>query len=113
MSRLPRKLRNDLNFTRQGDVDVAFLRAVAWRSFLDNHVRDLVSIDFFTVPTATLTAPRPVESPSMGKVIAVPKVGGRRINWAIRIVFRMLPNYTIRKYSEGDPAEWRMTYWNC
>ncbi len=24
-----------------------------WRSFLDNHVRDLVSIDFFTVPTAT------------------------------------------------------------
>jgi len=25
-----------------------------WRTFLDNHVRDLVSIDFFTVPTATL-----------------------------------------------------------
>ena len=24
-----------------------------WRAFLDNHVRDLVSIDFFTVPTAT------------------------------------------------------------
>lgn len=24
-----------------------------WRSFLDNHVKDLVSIDFFTVPTAT------------------------------------------------------------
>ena len=24
-----------------------------WRSFLDNHLRDLVSIDFFTVPTAT------------------------------------------------------------
>ena len=24
-----------------------------WRSFLDNHVRDLFSIDFFTVPTAT------------------------------------------------------------
>ena len=23
-----------------------------WRSFLDNHLRDLVSIDFFTVPTA-------------------------------------------------------------
>src|SRR5689334_5774715 len=23
-----------------------------WRTFLDNHVRDLVSIDFFTVPTA-------------------------------------------------------------
>ena len=23
-----------------------------WRSFLDNHVRDLVSVDFFTVPTA-------------------------------------------------------------
>jgi putative transposase len=24
-----------------------------WRTFLDNHVNDLVSIDFFTVPTAT------------------------------------------------------------
>lgn len=25
-----------------------------WRTFMDNHVRDLVSIDFFTVPTAQL-----------------------------------------------------------
>ena len=25
----------------------------SWRSFLDNHVEDLVSIDFFTLPTAT------------------------------------------------------------
>jgi len=25
----------------------------SWRTFLDNRVRDLVSIDFFTVPTAT------------------------------------------------------------
>src|SRR5262249_7434082 len=25
-----------------------------WRAFLDNHIRDLVSIDFFTVPTARL-----------------------------------------------------------
>ena len=24
-----------------------------WRTFLDNHVRDLASIDFFVVPTAT------------------------------------------------------------
>jgi hypothetical protein len=24
-----------------------------WRTFLDNHVKELVSIDFFTVPTAT------------------------------------------------------------
>ena len=24
-----------------------------WRTFLDNHVRDVVSVDFFTVPTAT------------------------------------------------------------
>ena len=27
-----------------------------WRTFLDNHVRDLVSLDFFTVPTARLRA---------------------------------------------------------
>ena len=25
-----------------------------WRTILDNHVSDLVSVDFFTVPTATL-----------------------------------------------------------
>src|SRR6516162_6139432 len=25
-----------------------------WRTFLDNHVQDLVSLDFFTVPTARL-----------------------------------------------------------
>lgn len=25
----------------------------SWRAFLDNHVRDIASIDFFTVPTAT------------------------------------------------------------
>jgi transposase InsO family protein len=25
----------------------------SWRAFLDNHVKDLVAIDFFTVPTAT------------------------------------------------------------
>ena len=25
-----------------------------WRAFLDNHVRDIVAVDFFTVPTATL-----------------------------------------------------------
>jgi hypothetical protein len=25
-----------------------------WRTFLDNHVRDLISLDFFTVPTARL-----------------------------------------------------------
>jgi hypothetical protein len=25
-----------------------------WRTFLANHVRDLISIDFFTVPTARL-----------------------------------------------------------
>ena len=25
----------------------------SWRTFLDNHVADLVSVDFFTMPTAT------------------------------------------------------------
>ena len=28
-------------------------RRKSWRAFLDNHVKDLVSIDFFTVPTVT------------------------------------------------------------
>jgi putative transposase len=30
------------------------VRSQAWRTFLVNHVQDLVSIDFFTVPTARL-----------------------------------------------------------
>ena len=49
--------------------------AQTWRTFLTNHVRDLVSVDFFTVPTARLrvlfvfvadafptTLPRPTSS---------------------------------------------------
>jgi putative transposase len=32
--------------------DRLFWVALSWRTFLTNHVRDLVSIDFFTVPTA-------------------------------------------------------------
>jgi putative transposase len=63
-----------------------------WRTFLTNHVRDLVSIDFFTVSTAHLRvyhgarthlslekdAPdaRPVERPAMGTVVPIPEVGG-------------------------------------
>ena len=31
-----------------------FLPSQTWRTFLTNHVRDLVSLDFFTVPTAGL-----------------------------------------------------------
>ena len=30
------------------------LPSQTWRAFLDNHVQDLASLDFFTVPTATL-----------------------------------------------------------
>jgi putative transposase len=33
-----------------------------WRSFLRNHTHDLVSIDFFVVPTATWTSPGPVDT---------------------------------------------------
>jgi hypothetical protein len=32
-------------------------RAQSWRTFLDDHVRDLVALDFFTVPTAGLSCP--------------------------------------------------------
>ena len=28
-----------------------------WRSFLDNHVKELVSVDFFTLPTVTFRIP--------------------------------------------------------
>ena len=28
-------------------------RKQTWRTFLDNHVRDIVAVNFFTVPTAT------------------------------------------------------------
>ncbi len=29
------------------------LPSQTWKAFLDNHVKDLVSVDFFTFPTAT------------------------------------------------------------
>jgi hypothetical protein len=56
----------------------------SWRAFLKNHTQDLVSIDFFVVPTATFRvlydkgAPdlRQRESADGGKVIALPMVGG-------------------------------------
>jgi hypothetical protein len=35
-------------------VSVVSIAHSAWRTFLANHVRDLVSIDFFTVPTVSL-----------------------------------------------------------
>jgi putative transposase len=40
-----------------------------WRTFLANHVRDLVSIDFFTVPTAGLssTSTSPSTPPRTGR----------------------------------------------
>jgi len=68
-----------------------------WRTFLENHVKQLVSVDFFVVPTLTfrilyvflvlahdrrrivhfnVTDGRPVQPPEMGKIIAIPKVGG-------------------------------------
>lgn len=28
-------------------------RLTSWKTFLDNHARDIVAIDFFAVPTAT------------------------------------------------------------
>jgi putative transposase len=41
---------------REGQVDEVSDRDTSqtWRTFLDNHVRDLVSLDFFTVSTAGL-----------------------------------------------------------
>ena len=60
-----------------------------WRTFLANHVRDLVALDFFTVPTAGYhgarthlalqkDAPdgRPVERSEAGRIVQVPEVGG-------------------------------------
>lgn len=41
------------------------LPSQAWRSFLDNHVKDLVSVDFFTLPTATFR----FMSPSVGHAV--------------------------------------------
>jgi hypothetical protein len=59
----------------------------AWQTFLDNHVKQLVSIDFFTVPTIRFQVlyvflvlahdrRRPVQPPETGPVVAVPPAGG-------------------------------------
>jgi hypothetical protein len=41
-----------------------------WRTFLNNHVTQLVSIDFFTVPTVRF------QVLYVGSVVALPQVGG-------------------------------------
>jgi hypothetical protein len=38
---------------RDGCRQVRDSASQAWRTFLDNHLTDIVAIDFFTVPTAT------------------------------------------------------------
>ena len=54
-----------------------------WRTFLKNHAKQLVSVDFFIVPTALFQVlsldkdsldPRPVQS--VGKIVAISEVGG-------------------------------------
>ncbi len=45
-----------------------------WRTFLQNHVADLVSVDFFMAKDAP--EPRAVEPPGHGHVVALPHVGG-------------------------------------
>jgi putative transposase len=47
------KLGIDVGETSVGKYMVRYRRppSQAWRTFLDNHINDLVSIDFFTVPT--------------------------------------------------------------
>jgi hypothetical protein len=55
-----------------------------WRTFLKTHMRDLVSLDFFVVPTVTYRVlfvllilaheRRPILPPEHGHVIAVPEV---------------------------------------
>jgi len=56
------RIRSELRFLRcdvsKATVDEYRMRhrkppSQSWRTFLDNHVRDIVSVDFFTVPTAT------------------------------------------------------------
>ena len=59
-----------------------------WRTFLDQHVRDLVSIDFFIVPTATF------------RVLFVFIVRKRLANYIFPYFFRvamMLPSYINRE----------------
>jgi hypothetical protein len=63
-----------------------------WRTFLNNHVKTLVSVDFLTLPTICFQAvslflllaqspekdspePQNVQPPELGRVVAVPQVG--------------------------------------
>jgi hypothetical protein len=40
-----------------------------WRTFLTNHVSQLASLDFFTVPRAT-------QPPTSGTIVQIPHLGG-------------------------------------
>jgi len=64
-----------------------------WRTFPENHVQQLVSIDFFTVPTLRFQVlyvkdspePRSVQSEPMGRVVDLPQVGGLHHRYERRV----------------------------
>jgi len=51
-----------------------------WKTFLRNHLGQLVSVDFFTVPTIHLALGKqcPIERPimSQGRIVELAEVGG-------------------------------------
>src|SRR5262245_5631679 len=51
---MPPACPNPSRFSAPADAEAAPEPPQSWRTFLANHARDLVSIDFFTVPTGRL-----------------------------------------------------------
>ena len=75
-----------------------------WRAFLDNHVKELVSIDFFTVPTVTfhLLFVFVVLSHERRKVVHVNVTDHPTAEWTGRQIVEAFPGNTAPRYLIRD-----------
>ena len=75
-----------------------------WRAFLDNHVKDLVAIDFFTVPTATFGVLFGflVLAHDRRRVLHFDVTANPSAEWTARQVVQAFPEETAPRYLVRD-----------
>jgi putative transposase len=80
------------------------LPSPSWRAFLDNHVKDLVAIDFFTVPTATFGVlfGFMVLAHDRRRVLHFNVTANPTAEWTARQVVQAFPEETVPRYLVRD-----------
>lgn len=75
-----------------------------WRAFLDNHVKDLVAVDFFTVPTATFSVLFGflVLAHDRRRVLHFNVTASPTMEWAARQMVQAFPEETAPRFLVRD-----------